>query len=188
MALYLVKHHFFNSLLRAGSKLIGLLLEPVKADLPLLGSEMTLASLQAWGQRLSSRLRLKILQIGVPIESATVLSSFPSKLSMPGGLSLLIDNNNCFHLSHTNFTKFKLALHLFNYLLFYTWVRWLTVRCWLFLPKFAHFANVVTLLWRFEGPGYSRSALQRALSLVEGVEREVGCFIVGNKMRSLYAL
>jgi hypothetical protein len=36
-----------NSLLRAGSKLIGLRLEPVKAALPLLGSGMTLASLQA---------------------------------------------------------------------------------------------------------------------------------------------
>jgi hypothetical protein len=32
---------FFNSLLRAGSKLIGLLLEPVKAALLLLGSGMT---------------------------------------------------------------------------------------------------------------------------------------------------
>jgi hypothetical protein len=38
---------FSNSLLRAGSKLIGLLLEPVKAALPLLDSGITLASLQA---------------------------------------------------------------------------------------------------------------------------------------------
>jgi hypothetical protein len=80
--------------LRAGTKLIGLLLEPAKADFPLLGSGITLASLQAWGQRPSSRLRLKIWQIGVAIKSATILSSFPSKLSMPGGLSLLIDYNN----------------------------------------------------------------------------------------------
>jgi hypothetical protein len=36
-----------KGLLRAGSKLIGLLLEPVKATLPFLGSGMTLASIQA---------------------------------------------------------------------------------------------------------------------------------------------
>ena len=89
IALYLVKHNFSRSLLRVGNRLIGLLFETVKGALLFMGG-MTLASLQAWGHTLSGRLKLKMWQIGVAIWSAIILSNFPSRLSDPGGLSLLI--------------------------------------------------------------------------------------------------
>ena len=71
--------------------LIGRLFEPVKGALLFLGSGMTFVPLKAWGHKLSSRLKL-IWQIGVAISSAIILRNIPSKLSDPGGLSLLTDN------------------------------------------------------------------------------------------------
>jgi hypothetical protein len=53
---------------------------------------------------------LKRWQIGEAISSNIILSHFPSKLTDPGGLSLLIDNNHFFHFFHTHFTEFKLQL------------------------------------------------------------------------------
>ena len=44
---------------------------------------MTFASLQAGGNTLSSRLKLKMWQIEVAISSAIILSNLPSKLSDP---------------------------------------------------------------------------------------------------------
>ena len=57
-----------------------------------LGSKMTLASFHACGHTHSFRLWLKIYKIVVAIQSATILNSFQSRLSIPGGLSLLMNN------------------------------------------------------------------------------------------------
>ena len=50
---------FSKSLLRVGNRLIGRLFEAIKGPLLFLGSEITLATLQAWRHTLSSRLKLK---------------------------------------------------------------------------------------------------------------------------------
>ena len=89
IALYLVKHHFFQKFTKVGNRLIGGLFEPVKGALLFLDSGITFASLRARGHTLSSRLKLKIWQIGVAISSAIILSNFPSKLSDHSGSSTI---------------------------------------------------------------------------------------------------
>ena len=133
IALYLVKHHFSQSLLRVGNRLIGRLFEPVKGILLFLGSGITFASLQAWGHTRSSRLRLKIWQIGVTISSASILSNFPSKLSDAGGLSLLRDN---FFTSST-LTLQNSKLQCLSHNLMCN----VSGYCWHVMPKFANLAN-----------------------------------------------
>ena len=89
IALYLVKYNFSRSLLRVGNRLIGWLFEPVKGALLILGRGMTYASLQAWGHTLSSRLKLKIWQIGVSISSILSNVVFSTGRWKPEGRQML---------------------------------------------------------------------------------------------------
>lgn len=106
-------------------------LEPVKPALPSLGSWMTLDSLQAWWQTISSRLRWinSIWQKGVAIESATI--------QCQEICHLLIVNNNFATSPKLSFQNLNLQWFSFI-LLFYAWIWLLTVSFWHFLTKFAN--------------------------------------------------
>ena len=64
---------------------------------------------------------------------------------MPRGLTLLIDDNHfptspTLTLQNSNLQCFSVSI-----VFFFACVRWLTVRCWHFLPEFAHFDNEVII-------------------------------------------
>jgi hypothetical protein len=75
-------------------------------------------------------------QRGVAISSAIILSNFPSRLSDPGGLSLLIDNNHFFTSSTLTLRNSK--VQFFSFII---WSDILGCVVSAFVVKFAYLAN-----------------------------------------------
>ena len=81
--------------------------------------------------------------MGVAIWSATIFNSLPSRLSIPGGFSLLIDNNSFFTSSIVTLqnSKEQFLRHTLFCLVYIN--TWLIVLCWHFLPEFTDFASKI---------------------------------------------